>query len=303
MNQVVITGITGKSGQYMYKELVANAEKLTDFKFRFAIRESSNRAQFANSSFNMELCVGDLEDEQYLHKLCENSNTLVHIAGIQKSLKIVKAAVDSGINRLILVHTTGIYSKYKAAGEEYRQIDKKIHTMIKDKNISLTILRPTMIYGNLHDGNISIFIKMIDKLHCFPVVDHATYQLQPVWCGDLGKAYYQVLLNPETTKNKEYNLSGGKPIYLIDIFKTIASYLGRKNIFISFPYWFSYSGAWLLYICTLSKYDFREKVQRLVEPRTFDHTKATNDFGYMPVEFSTGIKEEVEMYKTQIRKE
>ena len=299
MNTVVITGITGKSGQYMYKELVTNAAKLEDFSFKFSVRSTSNKEQFANSSLNMNLCIGDLEDVNYLQELCCKGNTLVHIAGIQKSFKIVKVAVDSGIKRLILVHTTGIYSKYKAAGEEYRQIEAKIQTMIQGKDISLTILRPTMIYGNLRDGNLSIFIKMVDKLHYFPVVDHATYQLQPVWCGDLGRAYYQVLMHPETTKNKDYNLSGGQPIYLIDIFKTIASYLGKTNVFVSFPYWLSSGGAWLLYLCSLSRYDLREKVQRLVEPRIFDHQAAQRDFGYMPLDFPTGIKEEIEMYKAQ----
>ena len=34
-----------------------------------------------------------------------------------------------------------------------------------------------MIYANLNDGKISVFIKMVDKLS-FPRVDHATYALQ-----------------------------------------------------------------------------------------------------------------------------
>lgn len=127
---------------------------------------------------------------------------------IHCSLKLVKAAVANGVKRLVLVHTTGIYSKYKATGEEYREIEKRIAELIEGQDIALTVLRPTMIYGNLNDGNISVFIKMVDKLRIFPVVDHAAYELQPVWCGDLGKVYYSVLVNPESTKNKEYNLSG-----------------------------------------------------------------------------------------------
>lgn len=55
----------------------------------------------------------------------------------------------------------------------------------------------------------------------------------------------------------------------------------------------------MLYLCSLSRYDLREKVQRLVEPRIFDHQAAQRDFGYMPLDFPTGIKEEIEMYKAQ----
>jgi len=222
--------------------------------------------------------------------------TLLHIAGIDKSLVLVDAAVKASVNRLILVHTTGIYSKYKAAGEGYRQIEKKIDAMVEGKNIQLTYLRPTMIYGNVHDANVAIFMKMVDKLRIFPVVNGARYELQPVWCGDLGKAYYQVLLHAQTANKRDYNLSGGKPILLLDMFKVMSKYLGVKNAYISVPFPIAYGLAWLLYLATFGKTDFREKVQRLVEPRTFDHIDATNDFGYNPVTFEDGVKCEVEEY-------
>lgn len=209
---------------------------------------------------------------------------------------MVDAAVKAGVKRLILVHTTGIYSKYKAAGEGYRQIESRIDEMVKGKDVTLTYLRPTMIYGNMRDGNVSIFMKMVDKLRLFPVVNGAKYELQPVWCGDLGKAYYQVLMHSQTATKKGYNLSGGQPIMLIDMFKVMAKYLGVKNTFVSVPFPIAYGLACLLYIVTFGKKDFREKVQRLVEPRTFDHSDATNDFGYAPVPFEVGVKPDVDEY-------
>ena len=169
--------------------------------------------------------------------------------------------------------------------------------MLQGTDVAKTILRPTMIYGNLHDENVAVFMKMVYKLRLFPVVDHAKYELQPVWCGDLGKAYYQVLTHPETTKNKEYNLSGGRPILLLDMFKVMASKLGVKNRFISVPFWVAYSGSWALYILSLGRVDFREKVQRLVEPRVYSHELATHDFGYTPVTFEEGIDGEIEEFK------
>ena len=212
------------------------------------------------------------------------------------SEKLVEVAVRYNVNRLILVHTTGIYSKYKAAGEVYRQIEARIEKMVEGKNITLTYLRPTMIYGNIHDGNVVIFMKMVDKLRLFPVVDHATYALQPVWCGDLGKAYYQVLTHPDTATKRGYNLSGGRPILLIDMFKVMAKYLGVKNAFVSVPFPIAYAMAWVLYVVTFGKADFRERVQRLVEPRVFSYEDAAADFGYNPVPFEEGVKAEVEEY-------
>lgn len=298
MKKVLVTGITGKSGVFLLESIISNIDNLQNYFFGFIIRNKDKAKDISEKVGLCSVYVGDLNDEEFLSMVFSDGyTTLLHIAGIQKSLKITRAAINGGVTWLILVHTTGIYSKYKAAGEEYRQIESEISRMIHNKNVDLTILRPTMIYGNMNDRNISVFIKMVDKLRWFPVVDGAKYELQPVWCGDLGKAYYQVLMNPERTRNRNYNLSGGEPIKLIDIFKTIASYLNVKNKFVSFPFWISYTMAILLYVCSFSKIDFREKVQRLVEPRVFDHDDATKDFGYNPVPFNVGVKSLIDEYK------
>ena len=85
---------------------------------------------------------------------------------------------------------------------------------------------------------------------------------------------------------------------LLDMFKVMAKYLGVNNVFVSVPFPIAYGLAWMLYIVTVGKKDFREKVQRLVEPRTFDHSEATRDFNYTPVSFEEGVKGEIEEYMT-----
>ena len=209
---------------------------------------------------------------------------------------MVDAAVEDCVRRLILVHTTGIYSKYKAAGEEYRKTDSYVEEKCRENNIVLTILRPTMIYGNIHDGNVVQFIKMVDKLPIMPVVRGALYELQPVHYNDLGKAYFDVLMNEKTTANHNYNLSGGEVIQLRDMLSIIGSNLGKKVKFISFPFWFAYSMAWILYLLSIGKTDYREKVQRLCEPRVYGHENATRDFNYRPRTFREGIIDEVKEY-------
>ncbi|MEF9984620.1 MAG: hypothetical protein RR710_08795 [Oscillospiraceae bacterium] len=104
------------------------------------------------------------------------------------------------------------------------------------------------------------------------------------------------MTNPEVTDNKDYILSGAAPIDLIDILKTISLYLGKTTHFVNVPFWIAYSGACLVYGISLKKIDYREKVQRLVEPRTFPHSEATQDFGYSPMQFEDGLKKEVEDY-------
>lgn len=298
MNKILITGISGKNGRYLLEEMENNKEKLSDYQFKVFLREGSDTTYLDKSTLNMERYVGSIETEEEAAKFVEGGyDTLLHIAGIQRSVQIVSAALKAGVKRFILVHTTGIYSKYKEAGEEYRNIDAKVTQLCKENDAKLTILRPTMIYGSLNDGNMSVFIKMVDKLRIFPVISGAKYELQPVWCKDLGKAFYDVLMNPDITDNKNYDLSGGAPIMLIDIFKEIGKQLGVKNTFVSCPYPVAYAGACCLYLLTFKRKDFREKVQRMVEPRTYPHDEARKDFGYNPLVFAEGIKEEIRLYK------
>jgi nucleoside-diphosphate-sugar epimerase len=293
---ILVTGITGKSGSWFLKRLVQEKSSLWDEKFRIVIRNREKSDLVHNSDLSMEKVFGDINDEVFVKSIMENITTVLHIAGIHVSLKIVRAALANNVKRIILVHTTGIFSKYKSAGKEYLSIENEIYSLVKGKDINLTILRPTMIYGSVKDNNIIVFIKMVDKLHFFPVVNHANYFLQPVHEKDLGEAYYQVLINEKSTKNKSYNLSGKNPILLIDILKTIGSYLGKKNIFLSIPFPVAYLGGWIIYIISIGRIDYREKIQRLVEPRIFDHSEATEDFGFSPIDFKEGVRDEVEKY-------
>lgn len=300
MKRVLITGISGKNGRYLLEEMEKNKERdnLSDIHFKIFLREGSDTSYLDKTTLDIERYIGSIDTkEEAAGFVCGGYDTLLHIAGIQRSVQIVSAALEAGVRRFILVHTTGIYSKYKEAGEGYRIIDKEVTDMCKKYNAHLTILRPTMIYGSLNDGNMSVFINMVNKLRIFPVINGAKYELQPVWCGDLGKAFYDVLMHPELTDDKNYDLSGGAPIMLIDIFKEIGRQLGVKNTFISCPFFIAYGGAWCVFILTLGKIDFREKVQRMVEPRAYSHEEAKKDFGYNPLTFAEGIKDEIEQYK------
>lgn len=297
MGYLAITGATGKSGSVFAKYLKENEDKIRIL-FPEGIRLLTHKREGTVFDFiNTEIFSGNLEDTGYITEALKGVDTLLHIAGIHWSKEVADAAKLAGIRRLICVHTTGIYSKYKEAGEEYRQIDAYVNQICSGCNISLTILRPTMIYGNTSDKNVIKFIKMVDKLPIMPVVNGARYDLQPVNYKDLGKAYMDVLMNEEITSGKDYVLSGEKPIQLRDMFILMGQNLSKKVRFISVPFFIAYPGAVIVYYLTLKKIDFREKVQRLCEPRAYDHDAATNDFGYAPMSFEEGIKEEVREYK------
>ena len=298
---LAITGATGKkSGGAFIRRLAAHRDALAGLyaePYRVLARPSSDTTELLELLPDTDVRRGDFSDEAFLKDALTGVDTLVHIAGIKLSLPLVRAAAACGVRRLILVHTTGIYSKYKAAGEEYRQIDAEVYAICRQFSMLLTILRPTMIYGAPTDHNVNVFIRMVDKYPLMPVVNGARYELQPVWCEDLAAAYLAVLTHEEATAGKDYDISGGAPILLRDMLKEIGAQLGKKRVrFFSVPYGLAYAGALGVYGLTLGRKDLREKVQRLCEPRVYSHEAASRDFGYAPVEFPVGVRSEIREY-------
>ncbi len=301
MKRVLITGITGKSGA-VFAGLLGEDGGALGYALRVLVRTQAQRDWAAGLLPHAEIVLGDLDNQQDLDRMTKDVDVLFHIAGIQRSWPLVEAAAANQVRRMVLVHTTGIYSKYKAAGEEYRQTEAKIDALARQEGISVTYLRPTMIYGTLDDRNMIQFIKMVDRLNPMPMVNHGRYALQPVNCRDLGKAYWQVLSALDQTGGKSYILSGRDSLLLCELFEEIAGCLGVSRRFCSVPFPLAYAGAWGVYGLTLGKLDFREKVQRLCEDRSFPHEDAARDFGYAPMPFSEGLRMEVEEYLREKRK-
>lgn len=295
---LLVTGVTGHSGSYFLKELIKNNYNKP---IRCVVRETSDTSLIDNSGLNIEKVVGDLDNQKFMDEVMDGVDTIMHIGAIFYSTTVIKAALKHDVKKAILIHTTGIFSKYKSASEEYKSIESRIEELVikSGASISITILRPTMIYGDLCDLNMSKFIKMVDKLRVFPVINHGKGLIQPVNARDLGMAFYQVLI-AKNNKNGDYILSGEKPITMLEAFKLISQNLEKKTTFISFPMGIGVFLARCLKICTLGKVDYVEKVQRMGEDRSFSHKEATRDFGYNPRSFEEGIKVEVEQYLRKI---
>ncbi len=296
--RVLMTGVTGHSGKYAIERLKQRKDALNGLTFRVLARSTSNVTPILESGLPVEIVYGDIRDDAVRNKAMANVDTVLHIVGIHDSIRVMESAAQAGVRRVILVHTTGIYSKYKSASSDYIAIDEKVTQIAQAHGILLTILRPTMIYGGVDDQNVITFIRMMDKFPVMPVVSGANFVLQPVHRRDLGYAYADVLLAEAATAGKNYDLSGKEPITLRDMLICIARHLGKKEPvrFFSVPYFLAYAGAWGVYLLTIGKVDYREKVQRLVEPRAYPHDAATEDFGYAPMDFHQGVSQEVAAY-------
>lgn len=295
---LLVTGITGHTGRYFLQELIDNKY---EGPIRCIVRKTSDTSMLDNSGLNIEKAYGDINDKEFIRRAVNGVDNIMHIYNIHHSPMIVEAATENNVKRAILVHTTGIYSNFKDASQGYKDVEKKVSEMTIKSNCStkVTILRPTMIYGDLCDSNMSKFIKMIDKFRIMPVINGGRSLIQPVNARDLGKTFYTVLTSPEKTAGKAYDLSGEKPLQMIEVFRLISDNLNRKTIFVGVPLGLGVFLARVAKVFTLGKVDYVEKVQRMAEDRSYSHEEAKKDFNYKPMSFEDGIQIEVKQYLTK----
>ncbi len=292
---LLVTGITGHTGRYFLQELIDHEYKGP---IRCIVRETSDTSMLDNSGLNVEKVYGDLNDKEFIKRIMNGVGAIMHIYNIHHSPMIIEAAIENNVSRAILVHTTGIYSSFKYASQGYKDVERKVLEITSTLNCptKVTILRPTMIYGDLCDSNMSKFIKMIDKLRIIPVINGGKNLIQPVNARDLGKAFYTVLISSEKTVEKAYDLSGEKPLQMIEAFTLISDNLNKNTIFVSVPLGLGILSAKIAKVFTFGKIDYVEKVQRMGEDRSYPHNEAKNDFNYKPMSFEDGIRMEVNQY-------
>lgn len=294
--KLLITGASGHSGKIFLENL--NKENINKYDEVHVIVRNNNLDKFISQSrLNIIVHHGDLKDYKFLKEVTKDIDTILHIAGIQISENLFDAAIANNVNWIIAVHTTGRYSKFKIASEDYIRIEDKLLTF-RDK-INITILRPTMIYGSSRDRNMYKLINFISTFPVFPIFGSGNNLMQPVTAKDLAIAYQQVLDNKEICINQNYNLSGQYPIKYKHLVKEVASQLGKKIIFIHLPiklcYYSVLVGNRLIPHFPLNE----EQVLRMQENKDFTHLKAEKDFGYKPMSFENGIKSEIREYKNK----
>lgn len=288
---IAITGITGHSGRWLAKRL---AKEAFGEGVRVAVRAESDTQFLDQLPLNLEKCTGNLVNAAFLDRFLSGTNTLIHIASIRLSKGVIDAAIRQGVRRAILVHTTGRFSRFKSAASEYIEIEDRI-LRLRDR-MAITILRPTMIYGSSLDRNMYKLVDYLFRHTFFPVFGSGNNLMQPVHAQDLGNAYYDVLANPDTTLNREYDLPGKEPLRYIDLLRTVSNQLERRNIFVHIPMGLSIAAARVYNKISANPIIDVEQVMRMNEDKAFGYESAARDFGYRPVGFHEGIKGEIEEY-------
>jgi len=198
-----------------------------------------------------------------------------------------------GMKRIVTFSSTSRFSKtYSPEPEERRVVmllseaEARIEAFCATHDVRWTILRPTLIYDEGRDGNISRIASMIDRFGVFPVCGKASGLRQPVHARDLARAALDVLQTP-ATQDKAYDLSGGETLSYRDMVARIFVAKGRSERIIALPEWAWRLGFGLRALIRPGA-ALKSNVHMALRMNTdlvFPHDAARRDFVYDPAMF------------------
>ncbi len=203
-----------------------------------------------------------------------------------------------GMQRLVAFSSTSLFTKETSGSQAERGVvrqlldgEKSTIDFCADRDIGWTILRPTLIYDEGQDENVSRIASTIRKLGFFPVCPPASGLRQPVHARDLAVAALKALRS-DAARGQAYNLSGGDSLTYRAMVARIFEAMGRKPAILDVP-----EGVWRLLFGALKtvqpRRDLKENLDmalRMNRDLWFDSASATRDFGYSPEPFRPNFK-------------
>ncbi len=300
MKRVLISGWTGNTGS---KILARAALRWPDASFVGLTRQRTALPP-AELSDRFRVAFAPLEDEAALERAAFGSgetstyDLVLHTAHVHFTPQMMRLAERYGVPRVLLIHTTGMYSKYREYGARYREIDDAVTSQVVT-GPCWTILRPTMIYGNSRDHNLHKMIRAICRLPIFPLFGDGGATFQPVHVEDVADAAMTILETP-ACRWRAYDLSGGTVATYKEMMLLICRLLNRRPLLLPVPL------PAALALASIGERlrpggvgVSREQIRRLGENKAFSHADAARDFGFTPRSLHEGLAEEISLMRSE----
>jgi nucleoside-diphosphate-sugar epimerase len=285
---IFITGGTGNTGQALLG-LIAADEALRGIRITGLCRPGGRGERLL--PHGVKIAGGDASSAASLGKVYRGEPVVIHLSSIFHAKAVLEGC--RGMKRLIAVSSTRIFSKTWERAPEIEAAERAIES----SDVPYTILRPTMIYGNSEDRNISKFIRLVGKYGIVPLPGGGKSVFQPVHVEDLAGCILAAIKTPESA-GKSYNVPGGSAHSLREIVEIISGILKKRVLIVPFPLALAEAAAGLQEKLFPRPFIRREQIERLREDKRYDFSEAANDLGYAPRSFAEGVAEEIRLIRS-----
>lgn len=291
---MLLTGATGLTGGLMLQKI---AVLQPGYEMNCLVRPTSNCDLINSLNLKLTYYLGDSTIPSTWDTVLSQQifTTIIHLVQLRQIPTLINSLSKfQQTPRLIIIGTTGVYSKYNQYSAEYKQAEE----VLSQYEGSYCLLRPTMIYGSPKDKNLHKLIRFCYRYQFFPIFGQGNNLLQPIHAEDLAQAIVSVMLNPNITG--AYDLSGGTVVTLVELIALVEKILEKSVYPLQIPYALGLWSATIIEKILGKRSPIRrEQVLRLQEDKAYPHESATRDFDFAPRSLDTGLREEVDIMRTQ----
>jgi nucleoside-diphosphate-sugar epimerase len=323
-NRILVTGGTGFTGSHLCERLIKDG---------YPVRTIARKPETAGhlSRLGVEIISGDVQDFATALKATANIEKVYHIAALYRregvprktfwdvnvtgTENLLKASLANGVVRFIHCSTVGVHGGIKqppanedtayGPGDHYQESktdgEKIAIRFMRQKQIAVTVFRPTPIYG---PGDLR-FLKLFKAIYRdrFWMIGSGDVFYHLTYIDDLIDG---VLLcgTDDRAVGSIYIIGGNEYVTLNTLVRLIAQALAVRPPDRRIPLWPIYS---LGYACELMCRPFgidpplyRRRVDFFRKSRAFDISKAKTELGFEPkTDLKTGIGLTAEWYQKE----
>jgi uncharacterized protein YbjT (DUF2867 family) len=198
----------------------------------------------------------------------------------------------SGARRLVALSSTSRFTKVDSGDRAENAIaaklidsEARVQAWAESRGIEWVVLRPTLIYGQGRDKNISEMALFIRRFGFLPLLGRAQGLRQPIHAEDVAAACIAALDAPAAA-NRAYNISGGETLAYREMVTRVFAALGRPARLVTVPL-----GAFRVAVAMLRclpryRHWSAAMAERMNRDLVFDHADAARDLGFKPKDFA-----------------
>lgn len=193
---------------------------------------------------------------------------------------------SASLKRVVAFTSTSIVTKLQSEIPEERELlqrladgEQRLMATCERLGIGWTILRPTLIYAEGRDGNVSRLARLIGRFGILPLMGSGAGLRQPVHAEDLAIGALQAAASSAAI-NRVYALPGGETLSYREMAGRVFDALGRPRRIVSAPPWM-----WRIAFALARPFFPNANVamgNRMAKDMVFDAAPAVADFGWSP---------------------
>jgi nucleoside-diphosphate-sugar epimerase len=266
----LVFGATGMVGEFILMHLARRGETVIA------------ASRFPHQPDGVNWIAADLTQPQTL--ALPSADVIFCAANARLFAKVIGAILSSAPKRIVVLSSTSIFTKLDSSDEAERasitelvDAEHAITDRCEAAKVEWTLLRPTLIYREGRDNNVTQIARLIRRLGFMPLYGAASGLRQPVHAEDLAIGAIDAATSPRAA-NAAYSTTGLETIPYREMVGRIFDGLSRPRRLVSLPpvVWKSaFALARPIYPTVTPVMG-----ERMLKDLAFDSSAATRDFGW-----------------------